>query len=55
MNVKAERHIQTIENMLLSGFYDSGLPHNLWFYNMDYQAVIYNSLIHTATLEQPDF
>ena len=55
LNGKSERHIQTISNMIHAAFYDSGLPMKLWCFNAEYQAYIYNSLLHTATNEQPEY
>ena len=55
LNGEAERHIQTISNMMRSGFIDSGLPKILWCYNAEYQVNLYNALLHSATNEQPDY
>ena len=38
--------------MISSSMFDDGLPINLWCYCAEYQAYIYNNLLHTSTNEQ---
>ena len=55
LNGKAERHIQTISNMLRSSLFYSGLPLNLWCFCLEHQATVYNSIHHTAVQDQPHY
>jgi len=41
--------------MTRCALFDSGLQPHFWCFAIEHQTYIYNSLLHTATNEQPDY
>ena len=55
LNEKAERHIQTIENMERRTRMDSGLSVKLWCQSTEAATEIYNVLYHVTLQYAPDW
>ena len=55
LNVKAERHIRTLENTARKIRGDANRPGKLWCYSYEHATDVYGAMIHSATQESPDF
>ena len=55
MNGKVERYYQTITEMIRVGTIDHGLGDHLWCCKAEDAAQKYNTIIHSAHKDVPDF